>query len=137
VLIPPAAYVAAALGAGMGAGDAVSAMITQIGGRPALLTPAVLTLAPILVYLLALRFLRRRDPAGGWLPFASWAGLIPSLMLIVWANLQVWPSHLPGMTPPGWPHGLELVIVPIFWLPFSLVLGTIVGGLIARSRAAA
>ena len=136
VIIPPLAYLAAAFGAGLGFAEAFAGMLGQIGGRPALLTPALLTLAPLLVYLAVLRFLRRKDPEGRWLPFGSWCGLVPSLALILWANLQVWPSRLPGMTPPGWPHGLELVIVPIFWVPVSLVAGTVVGALVARTRGA-
>jgi hypothetical protein len=133
VLIPPFAYLVAAFGAGMGAGDAFAAMVSQIGGRPALFTPVILGLAPLLLHAGVLAVLKRRDPQGRWLPLASWFGLAPSLALLLWANLEVWPLHLPGRTFPGFPHGLELVIVPLFFVPVALVGGTVLGALVARA----
>ena len=133
-VIPPVAYLVVALSAGFGPGEAWTAMVEQIGGRPALITPGVLGLIPIGVFLGLLALLRRRDPDDRWVGVAGWAGLIPSLLLLVWANVEVWPLHLPGRTFPGFPHGLELVIVPLFFVPAAMVVFGAVGGLVARSR---
>lgn len=133
-LIPPATYLVVALAAGFGPGEAWTAMVAQIGGRPALITPVVLGLLPIGVFLGILAWLRRRDPDDQWVGAAGWAGLIPSLLLLVWANAEVWPLHLPGRTFPGFPHGLELVIVPLFFVPVALVVCGAVGAVVARSR---
>lgn len=133
-LIPPAAYLVVALAAGLGPGPAWSAMVGQVGGRPALVTAAVLSLLPMGGFLGVLALLRRRDPDGRWVDAVGWAGMIPSLLLLVWANLEVWPLHLPGRTFPGFPHGLELVIVPLFFVPAAMVVGGAVGAVVARSR---
>lgn len=135
VAIPPVSYLAVALGAGLGPAEAVAAMTAQLSGRPNLIAPAVLALLPLLVYIGLILLLRRRDPHGRWLPRAAWMGLVPALLLLVWANATVWPLHLPGRPFPGFPHGLELVIVPLFFMPVAL-LGGLAVGRIAAGRAA-
>ncbi|MEK9509582.1 hypothetical protein WI460_15395 [Gemmatimonadota bacterium Y43] len=134
VVIPPVSYLAVALGAGLGPGEAVAAMTAQMSGRPNLITPAVLALLPLLVYIGLIVLLRRRDPLGAWLPRAAWMGLVPALLLLTWANATVWPLYLPGRAFPGFPHGLELVIVPLFFMPVAL-LGGLAVGRIAAGRA--
>lgn len=131
-LIPPITYLAVALGAGLGPAEAVRAMVAQIGGRPNLIAPAVLALLPLLVYIGLLVLLRRRDPGGRWLPRAAWMGLVPALLLLLWANATVWPLYLPGRAFPGWPHGIELVIVPLFFVPVALLVGLAVGAIVGR-----
>lgn len=130
--IPFAAYTLVALGSGLGIGEATRAMWAQLSGRPSLLTSGLLALIPMVVFLGAMALLQKRDPEGRWLGIAGWIALTPSLALLVWANLEVWPFFLPGRTFPGFPHGIELVIVPLFFVPATLVVGTIVGALVGR-----
>ncbi len=134
LLIPPAVYAFVALRSGLSVAEAGSALVAQIGGRPNLGATALLGLAPILLFTIVLRLLRRRDPEGRWLGAAGWWGLVPALLILAWANWEVWPLHMPGRAFPGWPHGLELVIGPIFFVPVALVLGAVAGSLVARSR---
>ena len=74
------------------------------------------------------------DPRGRWLGIAGWSGLTPSLLLLVWANAEAWPLYLPGRAFPGFPHGLELIIVPLFFVPVAMVFGTVAGGVVGRAR---
>lgn len=131
-LIPPVTYLGVALANGLGPGEAVAAMTAQIGGRPNLIAPAVLALLPLGVYIGLLYLLRRRDPENRWIGQAAWYGLVPGLLLLVWANVTVWPLYLPGRAFPGFPHGMELVIVPLFFMPVALVVGLVVGSIAAR-----
>lgn len=131
-LIPPITYAAVALGSGMGPADTAAALVAQLGGRPNLIAPAVLALLPLLIHIGLLLLLRRRDPEGRWLPRAAWMGLLPALLLLLWANATVWPLHLPGRPFPGFPHGLELVIVPLFFMPVALLAGLAVGAMVGR-----
>ncbi len=133
-LIPPVAFLAVALAAGLGPGEAWGAMVGQIRGRPALITPGFLSLLPMGLFLGVLALLRRRNRDDRWVGAVGWAGVIPSLLLLVWANLEVWPLYLPGRAFPGFPHGLELVIVPLFFVPVAMVVGGLVGAVVARSR---
>lgn len=133
LLIPPVVYLAVALTSGLSVGEAVPALLEQVGGRPNLGATAVLGLAPILLFTMVLRLMRRRDPEGRWLGAVGWWGLVPALLVLVWVNVEVWPLYMPGRSFPGWPHGLELVIGPIFFAPVALVVGGVAGAIVARS----
>ena len=109
-------------------------MWAQASGRPNLLTSGLLAQIPMVVFLGALALLQKRDPDGRWLSIAAWAGLAPSLALLVWANVEVWPLFLPGRTFPGFPHGIELIIVPLFFVPVAMVAGLLVGALVGRLK---
>ena len=134
LVIPFAVYEVVALGAGLGIGEATAATWSQVSGRPNLLTSGLLTLIPMVVFLGALALLQKRDPKGRWLGIAAWAGLVPSLALLVWANVEVWPLFLPGRTFPGFPHGIELIIVPLFFVPAAMVTGVVFGALMGRLK---
>jgi len=111
------------LAAGMG-GGVVTALIEQVGQRR--LNPlmaGVLGLAPVLLLLLILWIAPRFLPRLGWGAPAGWAGLAPIAILELWAHWEVWTTYLPTRSMPGFPHGLELVIVPLFFAPVGMTIG--------------
>lgn len=122
-LIGVVAFLMAGLAAGMGP-DAVTALVEQASERR--LNPliaGVLGLAPVLLLLLLLGVVPRFTPRAGWRPAVAWAGLAPVALLELWAHWEVWTTYLPSRTMPGFPHGLELVIVPVFFAPIGALVG--------------
>jgi len=118
---------------GMGPGAAVRAAVQQAaGGRPSLVAAGVLFLLPVLLLLLGLRLGRRLDPEGERLLAVGWAGLAAVLALQVWANASFWRLYLPDRVSPGFPHGLELVIAPLFFGPTVVAIVAVVGFLTLR-----
>ena len=134
LLVPIVVYLATALGAGLSPGEAVGALRGQFLGRPNLMATTLLGVAPIALFTGVLRLLRRRDPEGRWLGLVGWSGLVPALVVLIWANAEVWPLHMPGRGFPGFPHGLELVIAPIIFVPIALILGGLAGAILSRGR---
>ena len=135
LLVPPLVYGAVALGAGFGVSGTVEALAGQFaGGRPSLLGASILGVLPALLLLGVVRLLRRFDPGDAWRRAAGWGGLAAILLVLIWANLEAWPAFLPGRPFPGFPHGLELVIAPLFFAPVAMVLGGACAGLLAHRR---
>lgn len=132
LLVPVIVYLVVAVTSGLSPVEALDALRVQFSGRPNLMATALLGLAPIALFTGVLRLLRRRDPEGRWLGVAGWSGLAPALVILIWANSEVWPLYMPGRSFPGFPHGLELVIGAIFFVPIALVLGGLAGALMAR-----
>jgi len=119
-VIPFVVYLTVALASGLGFGEATAATWAQVRGRPSLLTSGLLAMIPMVLFLGAVALLKKRDEEGRWLNIAAWFGLTPSIVLLVWANAEVWPSFLPGRPFPGFPHGIELIIVPLFFVPAAM-----------------
>jgi hypothetical protein len=116
--------------------ETVSAFLEQAGERR--LNPliaGVLGLAPVILLLLILAVGVRFTPRAGWGPAAAWGGLVPIAVLELWAHLEVWSTYFPSRSMPGFPHGLELVIVPIFFAPVGVVFGVLLGLRFGRPRA--
>ncbi len=116
--------------------DTLSAFLEQAGQRR--LNPliaGVLGLAPVILLLLILAVGARFTPRAGWGPAAAWGGLVPIAVLELWAHLEVWSTYFPSRSMPGFPHGLELVIVPIFFAPVGVVVGVLLGLWFGRARA--
>jgi hypothetical protein len=133
LLVPAAVYAALALGAGLGVAGTAEALVDQATGqRQNLLSASLLGLVPALLLLAVLRLIRRFDAENTWRAAAGWGGLLGILLILIWANHEVWPHFLPGRTFPGWPHGIELVIAPLFFAPVAMLIGGTVAGILAR-----
>lgn len=133
-MVPVVVFLAIAVVEGMGPGAALRAMAEQAsGGRPSLVAAGILFLFPVLLLLLGLRLGRRFDPDGEQLPALGWAGLAAVLAVQVWANASFWRLYLPDRTSPGFPHGLELVIAPLFFAPAVVAVTALVGFLMLRT----
>jgi len=58
------------------------------------------------------------------------AGSLAIIALLLWANASFWPLFLPGRSYPGWPHGLEMVIVPLFFAPVGMLVAVAIAVLL-------
>lgn len=136
LLVPLVVFGAVGLASGMGPAGTLQAFLEQASGRrqnP--LTTAVLGLFPVLLLLAGLWVGRRLGRDGPRLRAAGWGALGAILLVLLWANAQFWPLFLPDRVYPGFPHGLELVIGPVFFAPAAMLLGALVAASIAGNRA--
>ncbi|HSG48385.1 MAG TPA: hypothetical protein VLA43_11270, partial [Longimicrobiales bacterium] len=134
LLVPVAVFMAVALASGMGVGGAIRALLEQSSGRrqnP--VTVGILGLAPVGVLLAGLWAAGKRGLGPDRRRGAAWGGLAAILLVLVWVNAQFWGLFLPDRVYPGFPHGLELVIGPLFFAPVALVVGAVFGALLAGS----
>ena len=134
LLVPVVVFTTVALSSGMGVGGALQALVEQSSGRrqnP--VTVGVLGLFPVLLLLAGLWVAGKRGLGPDRYRGAAWGGLAAILLVLVWVNAQFWGLFLPDRVYPGFPHGLELVIGPVFFAPVALVVGAIFGALLAGS----
>jgi len=128
------AFLVAGLAAGMGV-EVVPVLFEQAGQRR--LNPllaGIVGLVPVLLLLLILAVGPRLTPRAGWGPTVAWTGLIPIILLELWAHWEVWTLYLPSRATLSFPHGLELVIVPLFFAPVGVVVGVGLGLWLERSK---
>ena len=100
--------------------------------RPNLLVGAIPGLIPVALLAVTLVVLRRLAARPPPMTAIAWGGLLPIIAMLVWGHLQYWPLYLPERVAPGFPHGLELVIVPVVFAPVAMIVGVIAAWLIAR-----
>lgn len=136
LLIPPVVYLVAALASGLGPTASLDALVEQsLGGRPSPLATGILGLFPALLLLGGVLLARKLRPEARWIRAAGWGGLGALLIILAWANFEAWPLFLPGRSPPGFPHGIELVIGPVVFGPIAILVGAVFLGILAGSRA--
>lgn len=135
-LAPFAVFAATGLLSGMGVGGTIEALVEQTrADRQNPLVTGVLGLFPLLLLLAILWVCRRFDREGRWLGTAGWAALGAILLILVWVNAEFWSSFLPERAFLGFPHGLELVIGPLFFAPIAATVVGVVVALVLRGRA--
>lgn len=136
LLIPPLVFCLAGLGEGMGIGEVVTACVEQFfAERQNLGVAAGLGLFPISLTALLLWIGRRIRRGWGSNLNVAVAALIPVLLVLAWANSEFWPIFLPDRVYPGFPHGLELVLGPLFYAPVAMLIGLITGAILLPERA--
>lgn len=132
--IPPTVFLWAALSAGLGIGESVSALAAQYTApRQNLLVCGAVGLFPLALLAVALWIIRRWAPASKIRPVLALGGLVPLLAVLVWVNLDFWPHFLPSRTYPGFPHGLGFIIGPAFFAPPAMLIGMLLAWLASRS----
>lgn len=132
VVIGPLVFLASGLMAGMGPGEVLEAFAEQASGRrmnPVL--GSVLGVVPAALLALVLWIGAKRGADPGRLRTMGWCGLATLLLMLVWAHASVWGPFLPDRQPLGFPHGLELVIVPLFFAPPAVLVAALVGWLVS------
>ena len=135
LLVPPAVFSACALLAGMGVGGTAAAVTAQYGAdRLNLLVLGVVGAIPFAFLALVLALYRRFGSTEPVREMAVGGGLIV-LVLLAWAHGTYWPSFLPERAAPMWPHGIEFVVVPLFFAPAGAVAGMVAGWLVHRAGA--
>jgi len=68
-------------------------------------------------------------------PLLIWSGYLPLLGMLIWANFEYWPDFLPSRVYPGFPHGMELFIAPLFFAPIAMAVCIFAAWLLGRSQA--
>lgn len=133
--VPLLVFFAVGVAEGMGGSGAGAALIEQLDApRQNLRATAIFGVLPVVLLAVVLGVHRWLRPASLARPALALGGLLPVLAILVWVNLEFWPSFLPSRVYPGFPHGLELVIGPLFFAPIAMAVGLLVGWLVYRSR---
>lgn len=134
LLVPPFAFLLIALMEGMGVGGSLSAMIEQYQTDRLNLGVLGLTgVIPFALLVVVLAIVKRFAGPDHLRGIATGAGTIIALLL-VWSHWTFWPGFLPDRVYPGWPHGIEFVIVPLFFAPVGALFGGIAGFFVSRSN---
>ncbi|MEM9291032.1 MAG: hypothetical protein AAGD01_05075 [Acidobacteriota bacterium] len=133
LVLPLLIFLAVGLSKGMGLGAALAALGSQLGApRLNLLVCAGLGLVPVGLLALVLFILQKIVPSRSVHPSLALGGLLPILLVSAWAHWDFWPRFLPSQSYPGFPHGLGLVIAPLFFAPVAMALGLTITGLLTR-----
>jgi len=136
-VVPLLVFLVAGLTQGMSPAAVTVALVDQCaGGKPNPLVSGIVGLAPIGVITIVLLGLRRRvAPDDPRLAATGWGALLAAALVIAWANWEYWPKYLPERKFMMFPHGMELVIGPLFFAPVGVVVGALVGWLTGRRAA--
>jgi len=133
LLIPPLVFSICAIAAGLSPDETLSATLEQFKAeRQNLLICGAIGLFPVLLLLGALWIYRRAGGSAQTRLAMARVGLITIILVLIWVNFQFWPLFLPSRTYPGFPHGLELIIGPIFFAPAAMLAGMVVVWLFYR-----
>ena len=133
LVIPPMVFVASGVVAGMGLAVTGGALAEQYSAdRLNLLVLGGVGVIPFAFLAIALALFRRFVSADPVRSMAFGGGPVVALLLL-WAHGSYWPSFLPERVAPMWPHGIEFVIVPLFFAPVGAIVGMLAGWLVHRS----
>lgn len=130
LLLPALVLGICLLAAGHSAMEMLQALLAQLlAKRRNLLLVGLPAVVPFALLALVLLIYRRwRGIAGSWQ--LAFAGSLAIIVLLLWANASFWPLYLPGRSYPGWPHGLEMVIVPLFFAPIGMLVAVAIAVLL-------
>lgn len=135
LLVPPVVFFFTGLGSGMGVGGTWDALVEQIrGGRPNPLITGVVGLIPLILVGVVLWISKLAKALPRTQSLILWGGVFPVIAVLVWSNLEFWTVFLPSMKAPGFPHGLELLIGPVFFAPVAMAFGMVITYLVGRSK---
>ena len=133
LLTPSVMFFAVGLANGMGLGGTLEATVAQFGTKRLNLgVTSLLGLIPCLVLALAAWLHRRFGGDQALRQAMILGGGVVLLLVLVWANLEYWPDYLPHRQAPSWPHGMELVIGPMFFAPVGVLGGMVVAWIAGR-----
>ncbi len=134
LLVSPIAYLISYALSEQHAGDAISTLLTQyyqVKRNP--LITSLLSLFPFLLLAIIQGIAQKRKTHVKTCTAMVTGGSLAIFVLMMWANLTYWPNFLPEVQYPGFPHGLELVIVPLFFAPIGMLLGVLLGWFAGRN----
>jgi len=134
LLIPVVVLGICLLAAGYSPVETLQGLLAQLQAeRRNLLVVGLPALLPFALLALVLLIYRRwRGPSGCWQ--VALAGSVAIVTMLVWANASFWPLFLPGRSYPGWPHGLEMVIVPLFFAPVGMLIAVAIALILQGKR---
>jgi len=123
LIIPTVVFAGCALAAGLSPVETWAAMLDQYAAkRLNLVVSGLPGFFPLLLLLAVLAAYRRYGRSERIRRMMGWGGRPAVLTVLIWVNLQFWPLFFPGRTFPGFPHGLEFIIGPVFFAPVVMAL---------------
>ena len=135
LLIPPFVFAGVGLAEGMGPRGTLRGVLAQYGTRRLnLFTVALPSLLPLLLLALVVFLLRRFTAMTASPRSLARGGALAIVAVMVWINLEFWPVFLPERRSPGFPHGLEFVIGPLYFAPVAMLVGVGISAFLDRSR---
>lgn len=133
VAVPPLVFIATALLSGLSPAETIGATVAQYStSRLNLLIMGALGTIPFGVLSLALVLCRHFGDRLHIRRMAIGGGVF-ILATLLWAHATYWPLFLPEQVAPMWPHGLELVIGPLFFAPVMALAGLLLGWVAERA----
>lgn len=124
LLIPPVVFSVVGLAKGMGLAGTAGAVVAQYGVRRLnLFSVAILSLLPVLLLALLVWILGRFTSMRASRRSLAVGGGAAILLVMTWINFEFWPAFLPERVAPGFPHGLEFVIGPLYFAPVAMLVG--------------
>jgi hypothetical protein len=133
LLVPPLVFLLVGISSDMPASSVLSALIEQYTQKKRnLLAIGSFACLPLLLIPLVLWLYKRFGGAAELRPVLSWSGFLGILLVTLWVNFEFWPDYLPSRVYPGFPHGLEFVIGPLFFAPAAMVMCMLVAWLVYR-----
>lgn len=133
VLIPPLVFILVGLFSDMSFSSVLGALLEQYTQRKRnLLLIGLFACLPLLLIGLVLWLHKRFGGSASLRPVLAWSGFTGISLITLWINFEYWPAYLPGRVYPGFPHGLEFVIGPLFFAPIAMAVCMLVAWLAAR-----
>lgn len=134
--LPPIFFSVSALSAGLPPEALAAAVVDQYAAsRANLFVSGILGIVPTALLLILLWFFRKCVD-GARLRAMAYGGLVGVAAILIWVNFEFWPLFVPGRQYPGFPHGLEFVIGPLFFAPPAMAAGVLAGWLASHNDAA-
>lgn len=133
LLIPPVIFILVGIFSDMSVGSVLSALLEQYTqSKRNLLLIGLFACLPLLLISLVLWLHKRFGGAAALRPILTRSGFLGIFLITVWVNFEFWPDYLPERVYPGFPHGLEFVIGPLFFAPIAMAACMLVAWLVAR-----
>ncbi len=134
LLAPPMVFVVVGLTKGMGLAGTAEAVVAQYGVRRMnLLSSAIPSFLPLVLLALLVWIIGRFTSIQASRRSLAMGGGAAILIVMVWINFEFWPVFLPERVTPGFPHGLEFVIGPLYFAPVAMLVGMGLAAVLDRS----
>ena len=135
LVVPAVVFILTGFLKGMAFTDVLDIMATRFGeARPNLLVTSLIGVFPLSLLGLVIWIHRKRGGSQAVRSSMLAGGMLALLLVIAWSNYEYWRVFLPEGKVPGFPHGLELLIGPVFFAPVAMALALIAAWAIARPR---
>lgn len=135
LLVPFVVFLLVGLTSGMGVGGAFAALVEQVReGRPNPMITGIIGLVPLILMGIVLWICKLARALPRTRSLVLWGGFAGIVAVLVWSNLEFWTVFLPHMKAPGFPHGMELLIGPVFFAPVAMAFGMVIAFLVGRKK---
>lgn len=132
--VPSAVFLLVALAEGMSLPEATGALAEQfVSESHNLRGISLLSLLPCLLLALLVG-VRWRFARADRRPLYAVSGAVPIVLVTAFVNYEFWSRYLPSRAFLGFPHGIELVIGPLFFAPIGVVIALLVAWGVLRVR---